>query len=128
MVAMKLDKWWHYTRARLLEIARRPEEAIAEFRRALEFDPGFRKAANALGYRYAQLGRHTDAVICFESVVRLDAADAIAHYNLGFNYDKTGALEKAVESFRTASDSPRPRSASTARPWMPLSTQRACSP
>jgi tetratricopeptide (TPR) repeat protein len=99
---MNFDKWRHYVRARMFEIVRRPEGAIAEFKLALELDPRFRKAANALGYRYAQLGRHRDAAGCFERVVSLNVADAVAHYNLGFSYDQAGEARKAIEGFRSA--------------------------
>ena len=99
---MNFDKWRHYVRGRLLEMFGRPEDAIREFRLSLGFDPDFRKAANALAYRCALTRRHADAIESFERVVRLDARDATAHYNLGFVYAEAGEPRKAIERFRSA--------------------------
>ena len=101
---MNFDKWGFYVRGRLFELLRRPEEAMVEYRRALDADPGFRRAANALAYRSALTGRNAEAIECFERVVRLDARDPHAHFNLGFVYAKAGQQRKATERFRSAVD------------------------
>lgn len=99
---MNFDKWRHYIRARLLELLRRPEGAMAEYRRSLDADPDFRRAANALAYRHALAENHAEAIRYFEQVLRLDASDAHAHYNLGFVYARAGEARKAVERFKSA--------------------------
>src|SRR5687767_1071485 len=87
MTAMSFVKWRHYARARLFELLRRPDDAIREYEQALRAAPGFLKAANALGYRHALAGRHAEAIRYFGEAVRLDGRDAVAHYNLGYNYE-----------------------------------------
>lgn len=99
---MNLDKWHHYARARLFELLRKYEVARAEYRLALAADPGFRRAANALGYRCALEGRDAEAIDCFERVLRLDARDPYAHFNLGFVYARAGQPDKAIDRFRSA--------------------------
>jgi tetratricopeptide (TPR) repeat protein len=101
---MNFDKWRHYARGRLLELLRNPEEAMAEYRRALDADPAFRRAANALAYRGALTGNNAVAIECFERVVRLDGRDPHAQFNLGFVYAKAGEQRKAIGHFRSAVD------------------------
>src|SRR5688572_16572663 len=90
MALMNVDKWRHYARARLLELLRNSEGAMAAYREALAADPEFRRAANALAYRCAQAGRNAEAIECFERVLRLGARDAAAHFNLAFVYARSG--------------------------------------
>ena len=99
---MNFDKWRHYVRARMLEVFRRPEDAIREFRLALTADPEFRKAANALAYRCARTGRHAEAIEWFERALQLDDRDSAVQFNLGFVYAEAGEPRKAIERFRSA--------------------------
>jgi tetratricopeptide (TPR) repeat protein len=101
-MSMNFDKWRHYFRARLFELLRMPDLALDEYHRCLAIDPDFRRAANALAFRYALAGRHAEACRFFEVVLRLDANDAVAHFNLGFNYEKNHEARKAIERFRSA--------------------------
>jgi tetratricopeptide (TPR) repeat protein len=118
---MNLDKWRYYARGRLFELLRRPEEGMAEYRRALESDPGFRRAANALAYRAALTGHGAEAIESFERVLRIDARDPIAHFNLAFVYSKAGQQRKAIERFRSALD----LSAKLDRAWYGLGLAHA---
>src|SRR5687767_7625597 len=102
MTAMNFDKWRHYLRARRSEIFGKTDDAIRDYRVALQADPGFRKAANALAYCYAQAGRHAEAIRYFEHAARLGRPDATVHYNLGYSYEKNREPRKAIESFRAA--------------------------
>jgi tetratricopeptide (TPR) repeat protein len=81
---------------------------MREFQHALNIDPRFRKAANALAYRHALAGRHAAAIEYFVRARALDDRDAAVHYNLGFNYEKNRQPREAIESFRRALElSPR---------------------
>ena len=102
MTAMNFDKWRHYLRARRSEIFGKTDDAIRDYRVALQADPGFRKAANALAYCYAQAGQHAEAIRYFEHAARLGRPDATVHYNLGYSYEKYREPRKAIESFRAA--------------------------
>lgn len=102
MPGMNFAKWRHYGRARLFELLRMPGLALDEYHRCLAIDPDFRRAANALAFRYALAGRHAEAGRLFEVALRLDATDAAAHYNLGFVYEKNREMRKAIERFGSA--------------------------
>jgi tetratricopeptide (TPR) repeat protein len=99
---MNLGKWRHYARARMLEILGMRESALADYHEAFRLDPGFRKAANALGWRYASAGRYAEAIPFFNAALRLKSDDAAAHFNLGFVYDKNRDPRRAIECFRSA--------------------------
>ena len=101
---MNFDKWHHYIRARLLEIFGMHERALAEYHAVLRLDPDFRWAANALAWRYASVERYAEAIRYFGEALRLNAKDAIAHYNLGFVYAKNRQSREAIERFRAAVD------------------------
>jgi tetratricopeptide (TPR) repeat protein len=102
MRGMFFQKWSHYIRARLLEIVRRPDGALREYEAALRIAPDFRKAANALAWRYAQAGRDAQAIACFQRVLELRPKDFETHFNLGFLYARTGEHRKAIESFHAS--------------------------
>jgi tetratricopeptide (TPR) repeat protein len=101
---MNFDKWRPYLRARLFELLGNNEGALAEYHKAFRLDPGFRKAANALAWRYSSAERYTDAIRYFGEALRLKAGDAVAHYNLGFVYAKNRQPREAIEHFRSAVD------------------------
>src|SRR5688572_30902288 len=99
---MNWDKWRHYIRARALEMIGQHDLAMAGYRAALAADPSFRRAANALAYRSALAGHDAEAIASFERVLRLNARDAAAHFNLAFVYSKAGQQREAIERFRSA--------------------------
>jgi len=99
---MNFDKWRHYLRARMFELLGNPEGALTEYHKAFRLDRGFRKAANALAWRYSSAERYTEAIRYFGEALRLKAGDAAAHYNLGFVYAKNRQPKEAIESFRAA--------------------------
>ena len=104
MPRMNIDKWRHYCRARLFEILGNNEGALAEYHAAFRLDPAFRKAANALAWRYASAERYSEAIRYFGEALRLKAGDAIAHYHLGFVYAKNRQPREAIVHFRSAVD------------------------
>ncbi len=99
---MNFEKWRHYCRARLYEILGDHERALTEYHEVFRRDPGFRKAANALAWRYASAERYTEAIRYFSEALKLEDKDAEAHYNLGFVYAKNQQPREAIECFRSA--------------------------
>jgi tetratricopeptide (TPR) repeat protein len=101
---MNFEKWHHYARGRLFEALGMHDRALAEYHLALRLDPDFRKAANALAWRYASAERYLEAIRYFGEALRLNARDATAHYNLGFLYAKNRQSREAIKRFRSAVD------------------------
>ena len=88
----------HYERAMALERAGRITEALAEYRRAVDVDPGFAAAHEALGYHYQRRGLLVKACDAFQTVARLEG-HYNAHFNLGFILVEVERYEEALESF-----------------------------
>jgi tetratricopeptide (TPR) repeat protein len=101
---MNFEKWHHYVRGRLLEVVGMHDRALAEYHLALRLDPDFRKAANALAWRYASAERYIESIRYFSEALRLKAGDATTHYNLGFILAKNQQPRAAIEHFRSAVD------------------------
>lgn len=89
----------HYERAMALERAGRVNEALAEYRRAVDVDPGFAAAYEALGYHYQRRGLLMKACDAFRIVARLEGHYA-AHFNLGYILVELERYEEALEAFR----------------------------
>jgi tetratricopeptide (TPR) repeat protein len=99
---MNLKAWRHRLRARLFELLRRPEQAIHEYRAALQHDPASAAAARSLAYRLAARGQEAEAERYFREALRLEPQNAVTWFNLGFLYDRQHAPAKAIEAFREA--------------------------
>jgi len=64
--------------------------------------PDFLRAANRIAYLLALQDRFAEAEPYFQAVLRADAGNAVAHFNLGFTHDKRGQYDKAIHEFREA--------------------------
>lgn len=83
------------SRAAVLLLARRTDEAEAECRRALELDAGFWRAAVALGRCHEAHGRYDDAISCFEQAKVLSGGVPSAIGALGRAYALAGRTTEA---------------------------------
>ncbi len=77
----------------------RLDDAVTEFRSAIQSDPRYAAAHANLAYTYDQLGRADEAVAAYKEAVALDPKNAIAFNNLGVLYLKKGSYEEAVQAF-----------------------------
>lgn len=82
--------------------ARNMRAAEAQFKRAIELDPGNVLALNNLSGIYYSMGRVDEAVEIIERSIRVDSTQGLPHYNLGMVYEKRGDMERAVEKYRKA--------------------------
>ena len=62
------------------------DTAIAEFKKALEINPGLIEARNNLGNAYHDQGNLTDAIAEYQKAIEINPNDAETHYNLGNAY------------------------------------------
>jgi Flp pilus assembly protein TadD len=92
----------HTNLASVLETRGRPEEALAEYRLALEARPRSAPALNNLGALLQSMGREADALAAWRDAVRADPEYANARYNLGNALAARGAFAEAVPHFREA--------------------------
>ncbi len=78
------------------------QAAIADFSKALEYDPGLKDALKFRGGLYAQMQQLEPAQKDLEKYATLDPQDVTVHHNLGMIYLRTGKLDKSLISFNKA--------------------------
>jgi len=89
----------HFERGRQFERSGRLEEAMAEFKNAVEADPSYAAAHNALGHHYRRKGLLTKATEEFRMAVKL-AQDYESYFNLGrvlFDLDRHSEAREAFQ-------------------------------
>lgn len=77
----------------------RLDEALSEFRLAVQADPRYAPAQLNLAYAYERLGRVDEAIAAYKTTVALDPKNAIAFNNLGVLYLKRELHAEAIQSF-----------------------------
>jgi tetratricopeptide (TPR) repeat protein len=80
----------------------RLDEAIVEFRRAVEMDPSYVAALLNLGYAYERGGRIDEALGAYRKAIELEPGALFAHNNLGVLYDRKGLYDEAIAAFEKA--------------------------
>lgn len=85
----------------LINLGRR-DEGRAVFESLLERDPSYAPALVNLGNMDLESGDLNEAVAKYESAVRYDDFNAMAHFNLGVAYKKLGRTAEAVRELRRA--------------------------
>ena len=72
-------------------------DAAGLLAQAVQEDPRFADAHEALGVIYARLDRVDEAIECMNRVLEIDPGSVMAHTNLSVFYMKKGMKEKAEE-------------------------------
>lgn len=75
--------------------ARKWDDAIAHFERALSQNPDYAAALVGLGKSRVSAGRAAEAVAPLEKAVKLTPGDPVAHYQLSFAYRRVGREAEA---------------------------------
>ena len=68
----------------------------------MQLKPDFHRCSNRIAYILAGLEQYAEAEPYFHAVLRGEPDNAVAHFNLGYGYDKRGQFENAVAEFREA--------------------------
>jgi tetratricopeptide (TPR) repeat protein len=97
-----MEHWLFYIRGRLFEELGRAQKSITAYQEALRVRPDFHRCSNRIAYILAGLERYAEAEPHFRAVLGADPRNAVAHFNLGYTYDKRGQFKEAIEAFREA--------------------------
>jgi len=81
---------------------KRPDDAEAAFRKAIELDPTDAAGYEQLARLYAKTGRLNEAVTTYETAIKARPEDPNLHYFLGTLYAFGGAQDKAIERYEDA--------------------------
>ncbi len=77
-------------------------EAIAEYKRAVESDPGFAKAHIFLGDAYFQAGNFREAIVHYDEAIKLDPGRAEAYSWKGDALAAQSSFTEAIKSYKQA--------------------------
>lgn len=76
--------------------------AIEELKKAVQLNPSFAKAYNAMGVSYDNLRRYSQAIGCYQSALKLDPKLDYVYNNLGYSYLLNNELDEAIVAFEKA--------------------------
>ncbi|HZQ25855.1 MAG TPA: tetratricopeptide repeat protein [Terriglobales bacterium] len=85
----------HYYAALDLVTEGRHEEALAEYHKSLEADPGFTEAMHGLARALQDLNRLDEAIVVATRLAETDPDDVLAHTSLSVLYQKKGMIPEA---------------------------------
>jgi protein O-mannosyl-transferase len=80
----------------------RTEEAMTQYRAALEIQPVYPGVLNNLGNALDLEGRTQEAIVQYEAALRIEPGFAAAHYNLAKALARAGRTPEAIEQFGEA--------------------------
>jgi Flp pilus assembly protein TadD len=78
------------------------DEAVIEFRKAVELEPADATAHASLGRALDKKGNPDEAITEYRKAIELKPDDATAHYNLGILLGNKGILDEAITEYRKA--------------------------
>ena len=87
----------HFTAGVYLRAQERLQEAIAEYDKAIELDPGFATAYLNRGNIFALLGQYQRALQDYDKAIRLDPQSFAAYYNRSVTYTELQRDREALE-------------------------------
>jgi tetratricopeptide (TPR) repeat protein len=82
--------------------ARKLDQVIVAYERAIELDPKDAYPHHGLGHVYSALSQYEEAIAAYWRAIELDPKDASPHKGLGIVYQLSEQYEKAEEAFRKA--------------------------
>jgi tetratricopeptide (TPR) repeat protein len=85
----------HYYSALDLTAAGEIENAVAEYKKALELDPTFVDAMHGLTRAYQDLQRLDDAIAVATRLAEIDPNDILAHTSLSMLFQRKGMIPEA---------------------------------
>jgi Flp pilus assembly protein TadD len=78
------------------------DEAIEQYRKALEIDANYQDAWHGLGMALFNRGRVDDAIEAAKKLIELDPDDILAHTSLSMFYQAQGRIEDAEKEGNAA--------------------------
>ena len=75
----------------------RHDDAIEQYKKAVELDPAFTDAMHGLARAYQDLNRLDEAIAIAQRIAALDPNDILAHTSLSILYQKKGMVPEAEE-------------------------------
>jgi len=96
------DVTLHLALGNALNMNRRYDEAVREYRKALKGYPVYKEAWNNLGSAYRAMGKMSPALDAYRKATEIDPHYALAYYNMGTIYDTQGYYERSIKYYGLA--------------------------
>ncbi|MGZ9163820.1 MAG: tetratricopeptide repeat protein [Anaerolineales bacterium] len=80
----------------------RYQEALANYARAIELDPGYSKAYSSRGTTYREMRRYVEALADYDRAIQLNLTYATAYYNRALTYGDLERYEEAISDLDQA--------------------------
>jgi tetratricopeptide (TPR) repeat protein len=78
------------------------EQAVKEYRAAIDADPTYTDALHGLARTYQDLNRYDEAIAIAQKLAALDPDDVLPHTSLSILYQKKGMIAEAEEEANRA--------------------------
>ena len=78
------------------------DDAIDNYQKALQIDPGYQDALHGLGMALFNRGRVDDAIATAKRLIEIDNDDILAHTSLSMFYQSQGRIEEAEKEGNVA--------------------------
>jgi len=78
------------------------DEAIEQYRNALQIDPNYQDALHGLGMALFSRGRIDEAITAAKKLIEIDKDDVLAHTSLSMFYQSQGRIEEAEKEGNAA--------------------------
>ncbi len=92
----------HIRKAEALEAQNKDDEAMLEYRAALEIKNDLFAPWNNMGHLLMKQGNYADAVSAFQIASRLQPSDPRPEYNIGLAYQRVGWAQDSLTHFELA--------------------------
>ncbi|NWG39384.1 MAG: tetratricopeptide repeat protein [Hydrogenophilaceae bacterium] len=101
-VQMNFERMRWEWRGWLMEVLKRPQDAIAAYKQAYASNTSRWQLAHVIGFLYEQSGNHAEAEAWLVRACEGNPKSGDAWFNLGFIRDKARRWPKAIEAFQKA--------------------------
>jgi protein O-GlcNAc transferase len=81
---------------------RQYDEAIVNFKKAVEQNPNLIHAYNYLGNAFQEKKQFNESIACYEKAIQVNPADPTAYINLGIAFQNIKQHERAIKYFKAA--------------------------
>src|SRR5262252_222530 len=78
------------------------DEAIENYRKALEIDPDYQDALHGVGMALFNSGSVDEAIVTAKRLIEIDNDDILAHTSLSMFYQQQGRIEEAEKEGNAA--------------------------